>query len=99
MWSGDGVDLYDVWHFTLDSCSHYPVWHLTRQAFSTFQVRKQGQEYQHDFCMVSELPDDREKMLRDACLPDSKAEASNCLDGFCFHLSKEARTVKYLLAE
>jgi hypothetical protein len=31
-------------------------------------------------------------------LPDSKAEASNYLDGFSFHLSKEERMVKYLLA-
>jgi hypothetical protein len=48
-----------LWHLTLESYSHYPVQHLTRQALSTFQERRQGQEYQH----VPELPNDREKML------------------------------------
>lgn len=80
----------------LDSCFHYPTQHLTRQAFSAFQVRRQGQEYQHDFCIDSFLMTERRHYLG---LPGSKAEVFNYLDRFSFHVSKEERVVKYLLAE
>lgn len=89
--SGDEVDLYDVCPavplHTGQLLPLPPIRHLTRQPFSSFQVRRQGQGYQHDFWhCLSFLMTERRCYLGP---PDSKVEASNYLDRFSFHKGRE----------